>query len=252
MYEDVRRFVGRDPMTEREFEILEFFKHGALIVSVEQRQREAKLRQLKKELRMLRRSTRAHRLYFITSAYNHFTKMRLYSSAAKSENSYEQAESFADLGNFLFGKKGVEAKPADFLHDRNEMTDKAISEYEKYRDILNVIDTIDGMDMEAEIDRKSIEAFCRHVEYGHKPVMLKTLGHVQYPRILGAYALYALGKIDISELQPHLVWLGFSMEMEPLNIRKFARQMIEIENIHGEIRQKQVFRLKNKSVINNK
>lgn len=198
-------------------------------------------RNLTKEIKRIKRIAR---LYSITCAYDYFTKKKLYSAISISENNYRDAEKWADFSNFIFGEI-KHATPQDFLRDRNEMTEKAIDFHEKYVNILKLIDSYSGR---FGLNSKAVDAFCKSVEYGYKSrpegkyrfkcIMLKAIGHVQYPAVLSDCITYIAGNIDTEEFRRRFTWVGLSMKSEPVNIRKFARQMNEIEELYKEIEEK--------------
>jgi hypothetical protein len=205
-------------------------------------------RKLKKEARRL---NHVARLYAIAKAYDCFTKKRLYASIAGHKNDYKEAEQTADLANFFFHDRGIQAKPADFLHDVNEMADKAVTLHNEYKHILKLIDN-DKFRF-AGLNSRTVDAFCKAVEYGYhtesghkyKCMILKTIGHVQYPEILGACISLMAGNINILQFRHVFQWFGFSMKLEPIDIRSFARQMGEIDSLYQEIKQKQNSRICN-------
>lgn len=199
-------------------------------------------RRLKKESRRLNQVTR---LYAITKAYDYFSKKKLYASIASQPNDYKGAESTADLVNFFFHDRAVQAKPTDFLYDTNEMSDKAIGLHNEYKHILELID--DEKFGFAGVKSKTVDAFCKAVEYGYhtgstyryKCIILKTIGHLQYPEILAGCIAFMAGKINIIQFRQLFHWVNFSMKLEPISIKSFARQMNEIESLYQEIEEKQ-------------
>ncbi|MGV8092507.1 MAG: hypothetical protein AB2L24_11665 [Mangrovibacterium sp.] len=209
---------------------------------------------IKDERRKLRKESRrlnqVAKLYALTKAYDCFTKKRLYASVASQPNDYRGAERTADLANFFFHGRGIEAKPTDFLHDVNEMADKAVSLLCDYNHMLDLVD--EGKSVTG-LNSKTVDAFCKAVEYGYhtesgyryKCIILKTIGHVQYPAILGACISYMSGDINILQFRHMFQWVGFSMKLEPINIRSFARQINEIDSLYREIEQKQMNRVCN-------
>lgn len=182
----------------------------------------------------LSRITRVARLYSITMAFDYFTKRNLYRDSANSKNDYKQAEKSADLANFLFGDI-KHATPQDFLYDRNEMSDKAIDYHEKY---IHMLDLIDKCSNSFGLNSKDVDAFCKSVEYGSKCIVLKTIGHIQYPSIFAACISYMGDYISIDEFREHFVWVDFSMKREPVNIKQFFMQIRAIEEVYREIEEK--------------
>jgi hypothetical protein len=204
-------------------------------------------RNLAKELK---RINRLARLYLITHAYNSFAQRNLYSVIAKSENNYRDAEKWADLSNFIFGDV-KHATPQDFMHDKNEMADKSIGKHEEY---VHALELADSYSNSFKLNSKTVDTFCRSIEYGYKSKpegkyrykcsMFKSIGHVQYPGILGSCIYYMCGHINMDEFKRQFVWFGFSMKREPVNIRQFIRQMNEIEELYEEIESKRNSRKK--------
>jgi hypothetical protein len=207
-------------------------------------------RKLKKEDRRL---NQVARLYAITMAYSYFTKKELYASIANHKNDYKDAERTADLANFIFHDRGIQAKPTDFLYDINEMSDKVINLHNEYKHLLELIDN-DKFRF-AGVNSRTVDALCKAIKYGyhtesgykHKCMILKTIGHVQYPGILAACIAFMAGKINILQFRQMFQWVGFSMKLEPINIRSFAREMNEIDSLYREIEQKQINRIDNEN-----
>jgi hypothetical protein len=168
----------------------------------------------------------------------------MYVGIANTKNDYREAEQTANIANFIFHNRGIQAKPADFLYDVNEMADKAVGHHNEYKHILELID--DDKFRFADVNSKAVDAFCKAVEYGYhtgstyryKCMILKTIGHVQYPEILAACISLMSGDIDILQFRQLFQWVGFSMKLEPIDIRSFARQMNEIESLYREIEEK--------------
>ncbi len=196
-----------------------------------------------------RRLNHVARLYAITIAYDYFTRKRLYAGIAGSRNDYKEAEQFADIANSLFHDTGIEAKPTDFLHDVNEMADKAMDFHDKYKHMLELVDK-ENFSF-ADLNSRTVDAFCKAVEYGYhtgsgykyKCMILRTIGHVQYPGILASCILLMSGDIDTLQFRQMFQWVGFSMKLEPVDIKSFARQMNEIDRLYQEIKQKQINRI---------
>jgi len=199
-------------------------------------------RKLKKERRRL---NQVALLYAITKAYDCFAKKQMYVGIANTKNDYKEAEQTANIANFIFNNRAIQTKPADFLYDVNEMADKAVDHHNEYKHILELID--DDKFRFAGLNSKTVDAFCKAVEYGYhtgstyryKCMILKTIGHVQYPEILAACISLMSGDINILQFRQLFQWVGFTMKLEPINIRNFARQMTEIDSLFQEIEQKQ-------------
>ncbi len=205
-------------------------------------------RRPKKEPRRLNQVTR---LYAITKAYDCFSKKKLCASIANTKNDYKEAEQTANLANFILHYTGIQAKPTDFLHDVNEMADKVVNLHNEYKHILELVD--DDKFRFAGLNSKTLNAFCRSVEYGYhtksgykyRCILLKSFNHAQYPDILGTCILLMSGAINIVQFRQMFQWVNFSMKLEPIHIRSFARQMNEIDNLYREIEQKQMNRICN-------
>ena len=208
---------------------------------------------LKEERRKLnkegRRLNQIAKLYAITKAYDCFTKKRLYASIANHKNDYKEAERTANLANVIFHDRNIQAKPTDFLYDVNEMADKAVDHHNEYKHILELID--DDKFRFAGVNSKTVDAFCRAVEYGYytksgykyKCIILKTIGHVQYPDILATCISFLAGNINILQFRQLFQWVGFSMKIEAIDNRSLVRQMNEIDSLYQEIEQKQKNRI---------
>ncbi len=206
-------------------------------------------RKLKKEGRRL---NQVARLYAITMAYDYFAKKRLYASIANTKNDYKEAEQSANLANFIFHDRGIQAKPTDFIHDVDETVNKAMGLHDKYMHMLELID--EEKFRFAGLNSKAVDAFCRAVEYGQREksgkyrypcILLKSFNHVQYPEILAACIAYMSGRINIIQFRYAFQWVTLSMKLEPINIRSFARQMNEILTLYGKIEKKQAGRSQN-------
>lgn len=195
------------------------------------------------------RIERIFRLYILSSTYNQFTQSLLCSAVIKNnDNDYISAEKTADLFNFLFSNDNYKIKPSNFLHDKNEMADKAIDHYTKYQKFID--DAKQGKYSFAEVGSKTLEAFCKSVEYGYKEnkkykydcIMLKTIGHIQLPLLLASCISYASGDIDMDQFKREFVWFNYSMKFEPVNIRMFIRILNEIEVLYYKIESKHIER----------
>jgi hypothetical protein len=133
------------------------------------------------------------------------------------------------------------------------MVDKSIDDYQNYVHMLKLVDDSSGS---FGLNSKTVDAFCKSVQYGYreesgkyryKCSILRSIGHVQYPILLSNCILYMNGDIGMDEFKRMFVWIGFSMKPEPVNLRKFVLQMNKIEELYKEIEEKQNKRTDNKT-----
>ena len=131
-----------------------------------------------------------------------------------------------------------ECSPTDFLHNKDEVTDTVIDNYEAFQYWLKIAES-------ACISEKTLTAFCKSVDNLQCAFHLKVFGHIFYPEWLTALLLYLNNTISKTELQNTFVEYSlFTGKPKPANLIKFRKTILEIEKNISLINEKQTLRNK--------
>jgi len=130
----------------------------------------------------------------------------------------------------------IEHSPTDFLHDKDEVTDTVLNNYDKFKKWIKIADSVG-------ITEKTLTAFCKNVDNAQSVIHLKALGHLMYPEWLMAMYLYLENSISKVELQNVFVeYSVFAWKVTPANFSKFRKIILEIEDCILQITNKQIYR----------
>ncbi|KAA6348671.1 hypothetical protein EZS27_003904 [termite gut metagenome] len=185
------------------------------------------------EMRKQRQRNRIFKLFFIVSMYNIFYQMTLKSRVLNCSNSFEAAEKTATLMNMIFPDKDI--SPREFIHDRNEVSNEVIQEYESYKSLLSYCET-------AGVSRRTLEAFCNKELY-EKSIFILPFDHFYYETYLGAILDYLNGITTIENMKSNFFEISlFTKGKKAANLCRFRKAMIKIELLINEILGKQIER----------
>jgi len=169
----------------------------------------------------VKRVIRVMRLLAVVQAYHHYTVMQMNRSLLQHENSWQDAEQLSDLVNMLMPHK--ETSPTDFMHDKDEVSDEALDNYEEFKKWLKATEL-------TGINEKTMTAFCKNVDNLQSAFQLKLFGHIYYPVWLLAFLLYLNKSISKTELQSAFVEYSlFSGKSKPANFALFRKTILDIE-----------------------
>lgn len=173
----------------------------------------------------------------LTRIYGEFSMMELNRSIAEHDRNYVEAEQSAGLFGAIFN---MDIKPADLLTSEEDACDKAIDHYNRMNAFLKVADTL-------SLDRDSIIAFCKSVEYGDKIAWLKFQANLNYKYHVDNLQLYMLGHIDKEQFEELFVEYSlFTKKASPVNMKRLIRTKNEIIAWFDLICKKREFRNKKK------
>ena len=180
------------------------------------------------------RIIRVMRLFAIIKAYHHYTMMELYRESLQVENTWKDAEHISDLMNMFMPY--TEFSPTDFLHNKNEITDGALEDYEEFKKWTE-------MAVVADVSERTLTAFCKNMYNLQSFSILNAYGHIFYPDWLMALFLYLNNAISKTELQKTFVeYSMFTGKPKPADIAQFRKVIIEIEELVSQIANKQTNR----------
>ena len=184
--------------------------------------------------KLVNRKVRVMRLLAVVQAYHYYAKMQLYSQLLRIDNSWQDAEHLSNWLQVLMPWK--ESSPTDFLHDKNEVSDKILDYYEEFKKWIKRAE-------EVGITEKTLTAFCKNVDNLQSVFRLKAFGHVFYPEWLKTMCLYLDNSISKTEVQNAFVEYSlFTGKPEPADIAEFRKVVLEIEESILQITNKQLSR----------
>jgi len=170
----------------------------------------------------------------IVQAYHHYTMMQLNRQLLQHDNSWQEAEHLSHWMSALMPYK--ESSPTDFLHDKDEVTDTVLSNYDEFKKWIKIAE-------KAGISEKALTAFCKNVDNLQSAFLLKVFGHIFYPDWLTALFLYLNNAISKTELQNTFVEYSlFSGKAKPANLAGFRKTVLDIEENILQITNKQICR----------
>ncbi|MDR0795994.1 MAG: hypothetical protein LBE79_08105 [Tannerella sp.] len=182
----------------------------------------------------IKRKIRVFRLLAIVQAYHHYTMMQLNRQLLQHDNSWQHAEHLSHWMNVLMPYK--ESSPTDFLHDKDEVSDKVLDNYGEYKKWISIAE-------KSGITEKTLTAFCKNVDSLQSVFWLKAFGHIFYPDWLAALFLYVNNAISKTELQNTFVEYSlFSGKAKPANLAEFRKTILDIEKTISQIACKQICR----------
>jgi len=174
------------------------------------------------------------RLVAITQAYHYYTMMQLNRRLLQCNNNWQQAEHLSYWMSIMIPY--IEHSPTDFLHDKEEVTDTVLNNYDEFKKWIRIAE-------KASISEKTLMAFCKNVDNLQSVFLLKAFGHIFYPEWLTALFLYLNNAISKIELQNTFVEYSlFSGKAKPANIAEFRKTVLEIEKNILQIAGKQLHR----------
>lgn len=186
------------------------------------------------EKRKIRQLTRLIRVSFAITAYSKYARMETKRQLLKCENTWESAESTKKLIGLFFPDR--EVKTEEFIHDKDELTNKVIELHKEYQMFLSLSSNL-------KVPKCTIDAFCKSVEFGDKVYFLKSLGQVYYPDYLLHIHAYIQRSITKEQLQKSLVEYSiFTGGCKKADLRFFRKTLIETERLLNEIQEKQIAR----------
>ena len=184
------------------------------------------------------RKIRVLRLWAIVQAYHCYTMMQLNRKLLQHDNDWKSAEHLSSWMSELMPYS--ECSPTDFLHDKDEISEEVLNNYDEFKIWIKIAETVD-------ISEKTLTAFCKSVDNLQSVFMLKSLGHVFYADWLAALFLYLNNRISKTDLQNAFVEYSlFTGKAKPANLAGFRKTVLEIEKTILQITNKQIDRGTNK------
>jgi len=182
----------------------------------------------------LNRKIRVLRLLAVTQAYHYYTMMQLNRQLLQCNNSWMTAEHLSNCFSAMIPY--IEHSPTDFLHDKEEILDTVLNNYDEFKKWIKIAESVG-------ISEKTLTAFCKNVDNAQSVIHLKALGHLMYPEWLMAMFSYLENDISKVELQNTFVEISlFSGKATPANFAKFRKIVLEIETNILQITNKQIYR----------
>ena len=182
----------------------------------------------------LNRKIRVLRLLAVTQAYHHYTMMQLNRQLLQCNNKWQDAEHLSNCFSTMIPY--FEYSPTDFLHNKDEVTDTVLNNYDEFKKWIQIAEGVG-------ISEKTVTAFCKNVDNAQSVIHLKALGHLMYPEWLMAMFSYLENDISKVELQNIFVEISlFSGKVTPANFAKFRKIVLEIESNIIQITNKQIYR----------
>jgi len=187
-----------------------------------------------KELKHLNRKIRVLRLWAVSQAYHHYTMMQLNRKVLQHDNSWQDAMQLSQWMNVIMPHK--ESSPTDFLHDKNEVSDTVLDNYDEFKKWEEIAEKVG-------ISKKALTAFCKGVDNLQFAFYLKVFGHIFYPEWFAALFLYLHDAISKTDLQNIVVEYSlFTGKAKPANLSELRKTILEIEKNILEITSKQIHR----------
>ena len=140
----------------------------------------------------LNRKIRVLRLLAVTQAYHYYTMMQLNRQLLQCNNKWQDAERLSNCFSAMIPY--IEHSPTDFLHDKDEVMDTVLNNYDEFKKWIRIAESV-------EISEKTLTAFCKNVDNAQSVIHLKALGHLMYPEWLMAMFSYLENDISKVELQ---------------------------------------------------
>jgi hypothetical protein len=160
--------------------------------------------------------------------------MQMNRQLLQSNHSWQDAEHLNYWMNIIMPYR--EHSPTDFLHDKNEFADEAVSNFDELKKWINNAEMVG-------ISEKTLMAFCKNVDNLQSAFRLKVFGHIFYPHWLLALYLYMEKVISKTEFHEAFVEYSlFSGKPKPANRAAFVKTILEIEMLIAEIAHKQINR----------
>lgn len=155
----------------------------------------------------------------LTRIYGEYSLMELNRSISEHEQNYVEAEQSAGLFGAIFN---MDVKPADLLTSEEDACDKTIDHYNQMNAFFKVTDTL-------SLDRDSIMAFCKSVEYGGKIFWLKYQANLNYKYHAEEIISFMTGIITEEQFKElFLEYSLFTKKGGPVNIKRLIRTMNEM------------------------
>lgn len=175
----------------------------------------------------------------LTRIYGEYSMMELNRSLSEYDQDYVEAEQSAGLFGAIFN---MDIKPADLLKSKEDCCNEAIDHYDQMTAFLNAADI-------SSLDRDSIMALCKSVEYGNKIFWLKFQANLNYK--FHAEDILSFMTENISKEQFKSQFLEYSLftkKGSPVNIKRLIRTMNEVNVWFNLICEKRNYR-KNKKIV---
>lgn len=172
----------------------------------------------------------------LTRIYGEYSLAELNRSLSERSQTYKEAEEAASLFSAIFN---MDIKPADILTSEEDSCNKAIDHYNQMSTFLKVADKF-------SLDRESIMAFCKSVEYGSKVMWLNVQANLNYKHLADNLLLYMSGYMDKEQFKELFVEYSlFTKKASPVNMKHLIRTKDEIIALFDLICKKRELRNKN-------
>lgn len=187
-------------------------------------------------LKIYRRQRNVFLASLLTRIYGEYSLTELNRSLSESSQTYKEAEDTAGLFGAIFN---MDIKPADILTSKEDSCDEAIDHFIQMSTFLKVAEMF-------SLDRESIMAFCKSVEYGSKIMWLKVQANLNYKYHADNLLLYMLGYMDEEQFKELFVEYSlFTKKASPVNMKHLVRTKDEIVCWFDLISKKRELRNKN-------
>lgn len=134
---------------------------------------------------------RATMMHMLLTGYSLFISIQIRKGCTNSNLTYADAEYIADKYTEI---TGMEVVPSQFLHDKNQLANELIEDYQKLQELLNT--------SFHETMRPIVMSFYHHLYY-YRRILADRLMPVQVG--LAAFLNYASGSIDIEEMKRNFI-----------------------------------------------
>jgi len=92
------------------------------------------------DTKLLNRKIRVLRLLAITQAYHHYTMMQLNRQLLQCNNRWQDAEHLSNCFSKIIPY--IEHSPTDFLHDKNDVTDAVLNNYDEFKKWVKIAESV--------------------------------------------------------------------------------------------------------------
>lgn len=172
-------------------------------------------------------------MHTVLTGYSLFDSIQTKKNCTNSNITYKDAEYIAERYEEI---TNIEVKATDFLPDKNELANKLLDDYQKYRSLLENFD--DTM-------RPIMNAYYHHLFYNRRIHNTETM-----PLLIAltAFANYAAGIIDKEELKRNFIAIDLYNKKTVMIDSRYARHnFINLEKDFNDICIKQANRTLKKS-----
>lgn len=164
---------------------------------------------------------RAILIYTLLTGYSLFDSIQTKKNYTKCNITYKDAEFISDR----FGEiTGIDIAPEKFLHDKNQLADELLDDYQEYQSLLKSYD---------ENTRSMVISFYHHLFHYRKvplPIVQTLL------MALSAFLQYVSGSINKKDLKEHIIDIDLpKMKITPVDSKYVRHNFISLEKDFNDI-----------------